>query len=125
MPVGGWLTWDTFASGAALLTETANKGCVAASEADGPLDEVISIVGLKVTLFLSATACKSAALTESISVAATIFPFPSTMMVVGLDLIPYHAKTLPDVSTPTHPDIFFLVRNVWTVFGSSSSMEMN
>ena len=46
-------------------------------------------------------------------------------MVVGHDLTPYHAETLRIVSMPTHPAIFLLARNVWTIFRSSSSTEIN
>src|SRR6202020_2762288 len=113
-----------FASGRALLTDTANKDC-SASGLNGTLVSVISIVGLNATSLPSATACRSAPVTESISVTATIFPFRSTMMVVGLDSTPYRPKTAPEASTPTQPDIFFLVKKISTAFKSSSSIEMN
>lgn len=79
---------ENLASDAALLIETAKSVCEV-SGVGGSLEVVISMAGLKATSFPAATARKSEAVTESISVTAAILPLGSTMTVVGRDVTPY------------------------------------
>jgi len=114
-----------FGTRSGLAERQSNRESAEGGGAAAALCVTISIAGLKEKLPPWATASRSAACRLSASAAATILPRESTTMVVGRDVTPYRAKTLPEVSTPTQPAISFRARNACTTFGSSSSTEMN